>query len=216
MWRCPNCDTQYNDNENFCTIDGTPRQAQKNVTAGWKVVPKPQSDNGEYQREKEKRKLREKLQSLTERQKKFRIGVILCVCIVLVLCCVRYATYTRGWDPYKGASYNPYSYTVLFNVLGENGSIEQVCSIVMLLFSAAPIVLVLISLDGTKRSLITVLSIVSAAVVSIYCLSIIVGSTRENIVPYLILLMQWAAAYAAGEYVKCTKELENMLFSSSF
>lgn len=143
--------------------------------------------------------LQEKYDDLTRTANFFKAGIILCVFIAFVLFAQPYLNYY-------------YNYTVYNMALGMIGPIEQVCSLVLLVFAILPAIFILISFDSRKRNLPATISWVSLFAIVIYCGFIYFGNADRNVVPLLIVLCYALCVFFATMYVKKLIERENVLF----
>ena len=113
--------------------------------------------------------------------------------------------------PYAAAAYTS-QYTVYNNMAGLNGSIEQICSVVLLCFALLPIPFLLMKQTVTKRNLPVTMSAVSAGAIAIYSAVIWFGSMNPTAVPFLIILSAAAEVLCTVKYIEALKAMDNLMF----
>ena len=129
----------------------------------------------------------------------------------LALACIAAMLFVLFLLPYAVADYTK-QYTVYNNMAGVNGSIEQICSIVLLCFALLPIPYLLMKQTVTKRNLPITLSLVSAGAIAIYSAVIWFGSMLPTAVPFLIILSAASEVLCTVKYIEALKAMDNLMF----
>ncbi len=205
MWKCNKCGETNDDNYSQCKKCGSKRSAQPAeprhrhapisnpasdaVSAPPETVPAtPPCDDTDPAK---------KLKSKESAVEASKILILSATLLQLVLFSLVYAK-TPDYTIYKACS-------------GEYGSIEQICSILLVVLTFVPAITVLIKLDLRKRNLPVTTSVIVASLTTVYCLVILFGSDDSTAVPALIILLSWGIVFLAYKYVKALNEVDNTL-----
>lgn len=214
-WICKNCETENADDVIICTTCGAKKDAQSvdahdqgvssyttrhNQQSGsqkqvngnqFSNGEKDGSDNGDYLRE-----LIKKYDSQKSTFKGLALGFVI---LQLVLFSLPYVK-------------NAAEFTIYKNCTGINGSIEQICSILLVCITIAPAVVVFVNLNVRKRNLPITISVIVAILTSIYALVIWFGNDDSTIIPAAIILSAWMCVVFSVRLVKTMNELDNAMY----
>jgi len=215
MWDCKTCECKNEETDRFCVVCGAEKTIfvkpiEEHIVPRESVVEPKRYTSPSFsdaakpsfvtRTPSDAAVLQEKYDDLTRTANYFKAGIILCVMIAFVLFSQPFLNYY-------------YSYTVFNMALGMIGPIEQVCSIVLLVFAILPAIFILISFDSRKRNLPVTISWVTLFAALIYCGFIFFGNSERNFVPPMIVLCFVLCVFFATMYVKKLTERENVLFS---
>ena len=102
-------------------------------------------------------------------------------------------------------------FTIFKNCAGKNGSIEQICSIVLVCITVVPAIFTWLPLNVRKRNLPVTVSIGVAVLTTIYCI-VILQSKNVNIVPVFIIMCAAACVLFAVLTVRTMNQLDNAMY----
>lgn len=214
MWICKKCESRNEDADRFCVVCGAEKITFVEPAAKPPVHRAPVAEPRRYanptvtdakeppiitKKPSDAAALQEKYDDLTRTASFFKAGILLCVFLAFVLFSQPFLNYY-------------YYYTVYNMALGVVGPIEQVCSLVLLVFAILPAIFILISFDSRKRNLPVTISWVTLFAIVIYCGFIYFGNVDRNVVPLMIVLCYVLCVFFATMYVKKLTERENVLF----
>ena len=241
MWNCPNCETENAEETKTCLVCGAQRpapdwtyatcggiNADKTCGAarsvqeppretGWRCVcgmqnksdarfcqncGKPKGSAAGTVTTAPKTGLQAEYKALETRANTMR---------GLALACIAAMLFVLFLLPYAAADYTK-QYTVYNNMAGVNGSIEQICSIVLLCFALLPIPFLLMKQTVTKRNQPITMSAVSAGAIAIYSAVIWFGSMLPTAVPFMIILSAAAEVLCTVKYIEALKAMDNLMF----
>lgn len=218
-WICKNCETENDEESIICSTCGMKRDAQSvesrqddvtpfetrhNQTTGYQT----QTSSNQYNRTEQASSnneesngdaLRELIAKYDSRRNTFKGLVIVFVILQLLLFAFPYV---------KGEP----DYTIYKNAMGLHGSIEQICSILLVCITIAPAVVVCINLTVRKRNLPITISVIVAILTTIYSAVIWFGNDGSTVVSGLIILSAWACVIFAVKLVKTMNELDNAMY----
>ncbi len=216
MWTCKKCDTENDESNRYCVVCGLEKTVATEPAVETTAYREPAAEPKRYtnppeyvdpkpmtgtKRTPDMAVLQEQYDELTRTANFFKAGVILCVFIAFVLFAQPFLNY--------------YDYYTIYNLtLGIAGSIEQICSIVLLGFAILPVIFVLINFGSRKRNLPVTMSWVSLIAVAIYCGVIYFGNTDHNFVPILIVMCFALSVFFATMYVMKLIERENVFYKT--
>ena len=127
--------------------------------------------------------LRDSIRKADQKKRIFRLLIVGLVIVQYILFLQPYSMLIKG--NMVGL------YAIYYNAIGENGTIEQICSLILVLITVLPAVLCWIHFKPRSRNLpVTVCAFVSG-LSTIYCAVIWFGSEMATIVPALIILSSW-------------------------
>lgn len=192
QWRCARCNAENSVDSRYCFQCGTPKKSEASVPLAPPAPPAWPKGNDE---------LREALEAAKSSKNNARIMALLCILGVLILFAIPYIT-------------GDWRYTVYHNIQGYNGDIEQICSVVALIFVALPAPFLLKGLDVRKRNLPFTIAAVSAGALTIYCFTIFFGSLDPNAVLLLVAAAEGGVVLLTRRYVKLLEEMDNILLRS--
>ncbi len=107
--------------------------------------------------------------------------------------------------------YTYFDYTIYRACAGYYGSIEQICSFLLVTLTIVPAITVLVKLDVRKRNLPITISAITASLTTVYCLVIWFGNPDSTVVPALIILLAWGVVFFAYKYAKALNEIDNTM-----
>lgn len=216
-WRCT-CGTRNEDDARFCKNCGAARSVQEPPREmGWRCVcgmqngndarfckncGKPKGSAAGTVTTAPKTGVQAEYELLVARANTMR---------GLALACIAAMLFVLFLLPYAAADYTK-QYTVYNNMAGVNGSIEQICSVVLLCFALLPIPFLLMKQTVTKRNLPITLSLVSAGAIAIYSAVIWFGSMNPTAVPFMIILSAAAEVLCTVKYIEALKAMDNLMF----
>lgn len=226
-WTCPKCGRNNSADTNFCGNCGTKREETPPVPEGWtcscgavndeqynfckmcgkarKVKPNPPEPKPPKHAPLDpKDEMRRQMKKLTARVVLMQILSVLCIVAMFVL-------FSFNYTSIDSSGFATENYTIYKNVLGVNGSIEQLCSIVLIVFTLLPLPFLFAKFDINRRNLPLVIAIVSACCITLYALTIFFGVIQKTIIPILIVCCAAAEAFCAYFYVDALKGKENIL-----
>ena len=216
-WRCT-CGTRNADDARFCKNCGAARSVQEPPREmGWRCVcgmqngndarfckncGKPKGSAAGTVTTAPKTGVQAEYKALETRANMMRGLAITCIAAMLFVLFLL---------PYAAAAYTS-QYTVYNNMAGLNGSIEQICSVVLLCFALLPIPFLLMKQTVTKRNLPVTMSAVSAGAIAIYSAVIWFGSMLPTAVPFMIILAAAAEVLCTVKYIEALKAMDNLMF----
>ena len=216
-WRCT-CGTRNEDDARFCKNCGAARSVQEPPReTGWRCVcgmqnisdarfcqncGKPKGSAAGTVTTAPKTGLQAEYELLVARANTMRGLALACIAAMLLVLFLL---------PYAAADYTK-QYTVYNNMAGVNGSIEQICSVVLLCFALLPIPYLLMKQTVTKRNLPVTMSAVSAGAIAIYSAVIWFGSMHPTAVPFMIILSAAAEVLCTVKYIEALKAMDNLMF----
>lgn len=216
-WRCT-CGTRNEDDARFCKNCGAARSVQEPPReTGWRCVcgmqngndarfckncGKPKGSAAGSVTTAPKTGVQAEYKALETRANTMR---------GLALACIAAMLFVLFLLPYAAADYTK-QYTVYNNMAGVNGSIEQICSIVLLCFALLPIPFLLMKQTVTKRNQPITMSAVSAGAIAIYSAVIWFGSMLPTAVPFMIILSAAAEVLCTFKYIEALKAMDNLMF----
>ncbi len=224
-WACPKCGRNNSANTNFCGYCGTRREETPQAPAGWtcscgaandeqynfcKMCGKPRETKNEPPKPEPEHEpdpqdiMRREMKKLEDRTVLMKVLACLCIAALFVLFAFKYTSI-------DSSGFSTENYTIYKNALGINGSIEQLCSIVLIVFALLPLPFLFIKFDVNKRNLPLVIAIVSACCITLYALTIFFGVIEKTIIPVLIVCCASGVAFCAYFYVDALKKKENTL-----
>ena len=221
-WVCKNCETENDDRTNVCTICGVKRDAQPTIESydaggsSYEDRYHQEYDARDQTRDDRKgrseaslsdftestddsAKLRERIQKCDRQKHVFRGLVIAFVIIQLGLFALPYI---------NGLS----RYTIYYNCTGIHGSIEQICSIMLVCITIAPAVVACVNWNVRERNLPVTIAVIAAILTTIYCAVIWFGNKASTFVPAAIILSAWLCMFFAARLVKTMNELDNAMY----
>lgn len=214
-WVCKNCETENDESALICSLCGAKRDAQFSESTKQSVPSyngqRPTGGN-QYGRQQTSDApstiqhndsngdtLRELIKKYDSQKNTFKGFTIVCVLIQLILFAFQYVKFDENYTIYK-------------NCTGINGSIEQICSLLLVCITIAPAVVVCIKLNVRKRNLPITISVIVAILTTIYSAVIWFGSPNSTVVPALIILIAWATVIFAVNMVKTLNKLDNAMY----
>lgn len=84
-------------------------------------------------------------------------------------------------------------YAIYYNAIGENGSIEQICSIVLVVIAILPAIICWIRFKLRSRNLPITIGAFVSGLTTVYCAVIWFGSEQSTVVPAFIILCSLSA-----------------------
>jgi hypothetical protein len=214
MWDCKTCECKNEDTDRFCVVCGAEKTIfvkpiEEHIVPRESVVEPKRYTSPSFsdaakpsfvtRTPSDAAVLQEKYDDLTRTANYFKAGVLLCVLIAFILSSQAYTAYSA-------------MYTIFNMALGFGGQIEQICSIVFLVFAILPAIFILISFDSRKRNLPATMAWVSLFAVAIYCGVLFFGNVQHTAVPVMIVMSYALCVLFATMYVKKLIERENALF----
>ncbi len=225
-WICMNCESENSGNGDFCAFCGAKRIAGSDVNRE-QTVPVPPVETWKQSAQGQSSQYRQaavdrtgggsretRTDSRTESNgdalraliKKYDAQKILFKVLVVFFAVVQLALFAV---PYiKGID----RYTVYNNCGGKNGSIEQICSIVLVCITIAPAIFACIPLNARRRNLPITIAVIVAILTTVYCASILFTSIDLNAVMILVILAAWACVVFSVLMVKTLNRLDNAMY----
>lgn len=214
-WVCKNCETENDENALVCSLCGAKRDAQ-NADNTNESVPAYNihshtsgnqygNQNSSYtassteQTSSNGDELRELIKKYDGQKNTFKGLVIVCALAQLILFAFKYVGFSSNFTIYK-------------NCTGINGSIEQICSILLVGITIVPAIVVCVKLNIRKRNLPITISVIVAILTTIYSAVIWFGNPDSTVVPALIIAIAWAAVIFAVNMVKALNQLDNAMY----
>ena len=202
MWYCYKCGETNDDNSTQCKRCGSKRSSQSTEPRPKpNPTPKPVSESvSEPTPEPPSDGIKPVLadtKSKEETVTKLRLSILAATLLQFVLFAAKY-TRTDQYTIYKACS-------------GLYGSIEQICSILLVILTIIPAITVLMKLDVRKRNLPITTSAIIASLATVYCFVIWFGNPDPTVVPALIILLSWGVVFLAYRYVKALNAVDNTL-----
>ncbi len=124
--------------------------------------------------------IRESMQKSERKKRIFRLLIVFFVIVQYVLYLQPYSMLEK--DDMIGL------YAIYYNVIGVNGPIEQICSLLLVLITILPAILCWIEFRLKSRNLPVAISAFVSGLTTIYCLVILFGSVQSTVVPVCIIL----------------------------
>lgn len=204
QWKCKECETLNDESTDICTVCG----CKKGTWSDPKPNQEPKPIPNPMPRPDPEPNPNPPVEPIMNSLKDYENEKSICKYIIIgstILQLIMYAL------PYV---YNYQNYTIYQNCTGIHGSIEQICSILLVLITVMPVVVLFIKLGVRRINLPIVFFAITASFVTIYSAVIWFGNPTSTVVPAIIILCVWCSFGGAVFYVKTLNKIENAMYRS--
>lgn len=211
-WVCRNCETENEDSTSICSLCGAKRDVEYVANSQQSVPAYNPRQTNQYGRQQTFNTtssstqapsngdaLRELINKYDKQKNLFKGLAIIGTIVQLILYYFKYVK-------------NESNFTIYKNCAGINGSIEQICSILLVCITVAPAIVVCVKLNVRKRNLPITISVIVAILTTIYSAVIWFGNPYSTVIPALIIVVSWAIVIFAINMVKTLNQLDNAMY----